>query len=285
MSRFFNHLLNESCYEPGSEAPLPIRLEVGTPKIIVDNVEEYIYPMPEEARRGTAGLYEINISDYPQLVPPFELMWMEYRERLMSGMEFAGVIVSRKSFKTDAVDVPSNAGHRIGISAFRRQRNKNWMEGNTLNIWVDEAGDIVNMSQLLWNETMRQVHKKEYGEVARIDPTWLLAISLMNCRNVTIKEPDESQRLAKKRIKKNKPPYRYHVLDIKPMTRVLETEGRIGEVGLKQALHICRGHFKDYTEKGLFGKYHGVYWWESQVRGNAEEGIVDKDYNVLAKEK
>jgi hypothetical protein len=41
-----------------------------------------------------------------------------------------------------------------------------------------------------------------------------------------------------------------------------------------------RGHFKDYSVKGLFGRYKGVYWWDSQVRGEVNGGVVDKDYRV-----
>ena len=65
------------------------------------------------------------------------------------------------------------------------------------------------------------------------------------------------------------------------MKKVLREEGKSEETGLKHALHICRGHFKDYRDgKGLFGRYKDIYWWESQVRGNGEHGVVLKDYNV-----
>jgi hypothetical protein len=47
-----------------------------------------------------------------------------------------------------------------------------------------------------------------------------------------------------------------------------------------KALHFVRGHFKDYSAKGLFGKYKKVYWWDSQVRGEVKGGVVDKDYRV-----
>ena len=39
-----------------------------------------------------------------------------------------------------------------------------------------------------------------------------------------------------------------------------------------KALHFVRGHFKDYSVKGLFGKYKKVYWWDSQVRGEVMWG-------------
>jgi hypothetical protein len=65
------------------------------------------------------------------------------------------------------------------------------------------------------------------------------------------------------------------------MKKVLKTEGDSDSVGVQKAMHICRGHFKNYTEgKGLFGKYHGMYWVDSHVKGNKDFGTVNKDYNI-----
>lgn len=48
-------------------------------------------------------------------------------------------------------------------------------------------------------------------------------------------------------------------------------------------LHSCRGHFKTYTpERRLFGKYIGTFWIPPHMRGNAEVGIVQKEYEVTA---
>jgi hypothetical protein len=51
--------------------------------------------------------------------------------------------------------------------------------------------------------------------------------------------------------------------------------------GIKQSLHICRGHFKDYRQSGLFGHHKGLYWWDMHVRGSADVGTVVKDYAVV----
>lgn len=114
-----------------------------------------------------------------------------------------------------------------------------------------------------------------------LDPC-LLALSFMHCKNVTIQRDSQSPTLAKAYQKKHgKPLSRYYTLDIEPMKKVLRTDGNSEKTGLKQALHICRGHFKNFSKgKGLFGKYKGLYWWDSMVRGSVSEGIVDKDYAV-----
>lgn len=90
-----------------------------------------------------------------------------------------------------------------------------------------------------------------------------------------------SQRLLKARQKHSRPFFeKYYTLEINPMTKVLKTEGQINTNGLKQALHLCRGHFKAYDGKGLFGKYTGTYWWPSHYRGNESIGLINKTYEI-----
>lgn len=114
----------------------------------------------------------------------------------------------------------------------------------------------------------------------------LLTVQFMHCKNVEIKENDPNKelpsRVRKHLEKKGKPPLdKYYTLEIEPMKKILKTEGNIGHNGLKMALHICRGHFKDFSNgKGLFGKHKGLYWWDSQVRGSKEHGNVIKDYEI-----
>ena len=111
------------------------------------------------------------------------------------------------------------------------------------------------------------------------------AISLLHCKNTTVQIQEVPERLQKARQRRGRPPlFRYHVLEIEPMRRILRSEGRSHETGLRRAMHICRGHFKDYRERGLFGKetHKGIYWWDMHVRGSAKDGVVVKDYTVKA---
>lgn len=109
-----------------------------------------------------------------------------------------------------------------------------------------------------------------------------LALSFCHCRNVKVEAETMPAALQKKRVRADKIPVeKFYTIQIEPVKKVLATEGRISEVGLKRALHICRGHFVDYTEgKGLFGKHHGVYWMPQHLRGDARAGIIRKDYEV-----
>jgi len=102
-------------------------------------------------------------------------------------------------------------------------------------------------------------------------------ISLMHCGNVSV-VPVGSDRKPNPRHGHD-PRACYHVLDIKPIHR-MAAASKMGSSSVKRALHICRGHFKDYRKSGLFGHYKGIYWWDMQARGTIEKGEVKKDYRV-----
>jgi hypothetical protein len=109
----------------------------------------------------------------------------------------------------------------------------------------------------------------------------LLAISFCHCRNVAIAECNPPVKLSKRHEKRyGRPLLRYNVIEIEPVRKILESEGSLSHTGLSRALHICRGHFKQYTARGLFGKLQGTYWWPTHVRGNHRAGIVLTDYDV-----
>jgi hypothetical protein len=126
-------------------------------------------------------------------------------------------------------------------------------------------------------------HSQEYTDFTSLllFPA-MLAISFMNCKNVTLEAIEPNAELNRIRQRRGDRPFlRYHTIDIEPMKRVLRTEGQVDAVGLKRALHIVRGHFSTYTpERPLFGKVAGTFWVPSHVRGSAREGVVISDYAV-----
>lgn len=112
-----------------------------------------------------------------------------------------------------------------------------------------------------------------------------LATSLLHCKNVVHVDqaPNAKQAFRAREFQKKtgKPAAKWKVLKIEPMVRVLREEGGLEGNGITQALHICRGHFKDYSQgKGLFGRAKGLYWWDQHMRGNESAGVVIKDYKV-----
>ena len=108
---------------------------------------------------------------------------------------------------------------------------------------------------------------------------------ILNCQNVVTKDVIPPEKLNRKRIRNGKLPlYSYKILEVvkgKPKTK------DAGSVpwGYKSPeavrFHLCRGHFKTYTEDSkLFGKYTGTFWWKPQSRGDRSKGAIEKEYSV-----
>ena len=82
----------------------------------------------------------------------------------------------------------------------------------------------------------------------------LLTNCFLACRNVEVITVAPDAKLEKRRKKKGKAPARpYKILNIAPLQVILRREGGATEpTGIKKALHICRGHFRDYTARGRY---------------------------------
>jgi hypothetical protein len=136
-------------------------------------------------------------------------------------------------------------------------------------------------NQILTKDVIQEVeYFSEIMETIMTIP--YLGISFLHCKNVVTQDHSPDSKLQKSRIKRNKlPMVIYKTLVIHPMTTILEREGHLSGTGIQKALHICRGHFKDFSQgKGLFGKFKGMYWWEPQARGSSTAGILVKDYKI-----
>jgi hypothetical protein len=109
-----------------------------------------------------------------------------------------------------------------------------------------------------------------------------MAMTFMNCKNVTAQEeapPADADRAFAARH--GRPLVTFRTLRIEPMTAAARAAGQApGAPRGLNPLHVCRGHFKDYRERGLFGQHRGIYWWDNYVRGAIERGVVFKDYSV-----
>lgn len=106
-------------------------------------------------------------------------------------------------------------------------------------------------------------------------------LKILQCKNIGVVDVAPSKSQQKRQRRKKKKPFLSHkVLVINPSEK---RKGGINKPhqGGSNRVHICRGHFKSYTEDNpLFGKYVGDYWWQPSVRGNKGKGKVVKDYEV-----
>ena len=93
----------------------------------------------------------------------------------------------------------------------------------------------------------------------------LLAMSLINCRNVSTRDVPTPPKLIKANNRRGKHTTAMHrIIEIQPMVnRIHSATGSHGYS--RAACPIVRGHFKDYTERGLFGKLKGTFWWDQRV--------------------
>jgi hypothetical protein len=109
----------------------------------------------------------------------------------------------------------------------------------------------------------------------------LFATSLMHAKNVHLVDRPLPPAVAKRRQREGKPVVTFKTLTIESMRKQTATATEGGSTGAKRAMHIVRGHFKDYRNTGgLFGKHKGLYWWDMRVAGDENAGKVIKDYKI-----
>lgn len=101
---------------------------------------------------------------------------------------------------------------------------------------------------------------------------------IISCRNVIMEEEPHDHKRAERCRKQKRPYFRHTIIKIKPMRKENGVSWPV-EYHPLLPLHIVRGHIKDFSDgPGLFGKYHGRYWWTPTLRGKAEYGIRTHDY-------
>lgn len=261
-----------------------------TEVVLADNVAQYYFQNTEHA--WTLG-------DFPVVSPPFRSTWMEFARP--QGVEWSTAI-SRWAIWIIGDEVPMEQPWDDSSSAFQLCRGWNfeledkprWLMRCVLYAKMRDddrcAGPLATYLLALNNQGEIEGHDFMDYAVEKLHDgidfralfhTALLTLSLMHCKNVTAEPCSPSQGASKKWKKEHgKPLAQYKVLNIEPMKTVLRREGSSDSQGLTHALHICRGHFRDYRERGLFGKHRGIYWWDAFARGSSSEGVVHKDYRI-----
>src|SRR5215467_9061314 len=249
-------------------------LRTDMPIIRIDNVADYYFTGSDQENWDLGR-------DFPNMAPPFELCWFEHR--------MPRVIHSREKGDTH-VDTLVPKG-RVGMVMFGSNRDNVRGENIpdtmrwalTFELFIDYGdGNIQGPhammvlaidaeGQLIGEPSVQSFAVAGNQEIMRSFITWthpaLLAISFMHCKNVTVLDESVPKPLAKKyHARTGNWPVRYKTLVIEPLRQILRREGQSEKLGLKRALHICRGHFRDYRQgKGLFGKLHQLVWAPATV--------------------
>jgi len=273
--------------------------------ILANNVSEYYFMgNPKEVwDRG----------DFPNVAPPFERMWFEWDVTGTANSE--GKIVRmgegyRSGMMVDSVSDKSSMEEALRTcvaKGFLVERDPKWMcfgevfmrrDGRPYRfcrlVWcVDDEGQYIGFGNgkfivILEHEQEKAVRDGHDGDkifsvMTMMTHVPFLAMSFMHCKNVELeKGPAIPVALQKARAKKGKHQlFRYKTLIVEPIRKMVE-EHVGGDISMtRKALHICRGHFKDYRQRGLFGKVRGTFWWGMQTRGAISDGVVEKKYDVM----
>lgn len=280
-----------------------------------DNVDSYL-----RDRHFNHGDKRLNIyNDFPNVAPPFDSMWFEWRQKDFDGRgsNRVGVLMVARDIKGK---IPLNDEEkkvaRSSISLmtrwivtgifFHEVVDERVAFMGKVSFQVDSSGQFesvrpegntpsfdpwfnISLSHSFLKFLSHHVNSDKDGHGAewygQQEVIWhmtvsLMAINFMHCKNVVVeKSPPHPIKYQNACRKIGKPLFRYHTLQIGP--KALGSSGLPGGIRGPSGLHICHGHFKTFTsEKPLLGKHVGMYWWEQQVRGSKSAGTIIKDYEV-----
>lgn len=264
-------------------------MEPQMPVLVIDNVADYFFTSEQE--------YWDLTCDFPNLAPPFPVFWAEHRLiKTIHSKECGdtdlshwvprgriGMLIHGLEPDQCTGDIPANARWILWCELFidygMRGITATGPHGPVF-LAIDAQGRLIDRP---W---MQSLSDPADAEIMKNYMTWfnpaLLAVSFLHCKNVTLIDNRVDAPLAKKwKARHGILPCAYKTLVIEPLRQILGHQGRAGEIGLQRALHICRGHFKDYREgRGLFGKYHQLVWQPAIVRGSRGEKAPPREIEV-----
>lgn len=250
-------------------------------KVNIQNVADYFYgPLDQDFSEKTT----------PNIMPPWDYFWMEYNlPTSILNKGYCGHYGGLHSKSMEADGIFLNSLHSlfnsdfsnvlVGQSSFKIGR-----DGSMLDMYGNESEKRYNLAVVsldknnLVSDDIRKAQSEYLDNVLR--PV-LLAICFCHCKNVeVVKNPIEPE-LRKAWAKKGRFPVdKFYTLSISPIKRILSEAMKSNQCGGAKALHICRGHFKDFRNHGLFGKHKGMFWWDMNLRGSSKYGTIKKDYQI-----
>jgi len=132
------------------------------------------------------------------------------------------------------------------------------------------------------------VTKDITGHPGSLLPIWPLlnTLAILNCKNVSLEYgPTAPDALVRKRAKRcgTNPYKKYKILSVSSGVKKRQ-HGGSGDSKNSMPLHLCRGHFKKYDEKPLFGKLRGTFWIPQHMKGSRKVGEVVKEAYEIGKD-
>jgi hypothetical protein len=297
-------LIHRILQDPGAEAQLKALL-ASAHHVDVQNVADWFYSSEQEAWDQT--------KDTPTLAPPFPLMWMEFGRpnKIVSGTCAAlfesvfriGCLAEATEDNAQATrqcladraasgEIINESRHFRDPPSFVARWNYRFLmflcvgtpkhcriSQAVFHMTIDERGvpsDLleggVDFADAASSSAIQDV-------LQAIRWPFLLAITFMHCKNASMKRLPALD-TPKHQLRQGVPGTRFSRIVVAPFRADARRESGDSNVSLKKALHICRGHFKDYRESGLFGKIRGIFWWDQHARGSAEHGVVKSSHVI-----
>jgi len=163
--------------------------------------------------------------------------------------------------------------HTVQILQLFIADRKTWESTGYIILYLDEHGRPIP-------DTEAAVVNPEDQIIQEISiKPFMMALSLLNCRNVEAKVVPYGGHQQKKLKRYGSPYITRRTLLVRPTGKRYEGSGE--STGRKNRWHICRGHFKTFTDEApLFGRVTGTFWWSPTARGRKSRGEVHKDYQV-----
>jgi len=283
----------EAAWKRDAARLMPLLDNPELPVLLIDNVADYYY-------HGSDQEYWDLKRDFPNLAPPYPAFWAEHRmvshiySKEKGTSDVAGLIGTRGRIGTlvhaidadqvQADEMPEGTrwvlwGELFIDYALSKHDRCNGPHGSMF-FCVDAEG------RLLERPWMQGYARQEDAQSMRALMSWLhpalLAVCFLHCRNVVVEHATVDKPLAKKwHERTGRWPAKYQTLVIEPLKQILRHEGRSDQHGVAKALHICRGHFRDYRQgRGLFGKYQQLVWTPMTVRGTKGKHAPPREVEI-----
>jgi hypothetical protein len=260
------------------------------PVILAQNVADYYYAGNDQEMWSLTN-------HFPNLAPPFDAFWIEHGIpkyiRSTKGdvantwcvggrVGFLFMVADPSTVKLADGALPEGTRWIYMIEMFADYNQGRGIEGphGSWFLCIDEQGGLLGTP---WSQGFSMPYQEEEMKAffGWCHPA-LLTICFLHCKNVLVTENPPSPKFAKRYQERNEiRPVTYKTLVIEPLKAILRKEGAVDSKGVAHAMHICRGHFKDYRQgKGLFGKYHQLVWHPQVVRGTKGESVPPREIEV-----
>ena len=188
----------------------------------------------------------------------------------------------------DAVTVCQRDDNSLIVYWFSKTTGQQWIVWPCVAL-IDPLKKNIRQQMLSgFKETFPEKDRNELNGMTKSGTRELIllvcsSVMLLNTKNIVTIDNPPPAKLNKKRIKNGKQPlFTYKTLRLQlPAKKRRKGSGPATATDNTTRLHLCRGHFKTYTEdKPLLGKFTGRYWWQPHARGDKTKGVVMKDYEV-----